>query len=242
MVEWFKDWFNSPYYHILYKHRDDAEASAFIDRLLEFLQPGQDARFLDVACGKGRHSIYLNSKGYNVTGIDISPNSIKEASEHTNTRLRFQVADMRKPFAEAEYDYALNLFTSFGYFDDRNDNLLALQNIYSALKPGGIFVLDYFNAEKVVKMLPIKETKVIDDIEFRICKCVDDHRIVKTIEFTDEGHTFGFTEKVEAAYKADFERLFDKTDFITKHIFGNYQLEEFDDNNSDRLIFIAQKP
>ncbi|HYG14883.1 MAG TPA: methyltransferase domain-containing protein [Bacteroidia bacterium] len=242
MVEWFKDWFNSPYYHILYKHRDDVEASAFINRLLEFLQPAPDVRFLDVACGKGRHSIYLNSKGYDVTGIDISPNSIKVASEYINTRLRFQVADMRKPFADTEYDYAVNLFTSFGYFDDRNDNLLSLQNIYSALKPGGIFVLDFFNAEKVVKMLPLKETKIIDDIEFRISKYLDDNRIVKTIEFTDEGHTFGFTEKVEAARKDDFVRLFNKTDFIIKHIFGNYKLGEFDGTNSDRLIFIAQKP
>jgi SAM-dependent methyltransferase len=242
MVEWFKDWFDSPYYHILYKHRDDAEASAFIDRLLEFFQPAPNARFLDVACGKGRHSIYLNSKGYQVTGIDISPKSIEEASQQANANLHFQVADMRKPFADAEYDYALNLFTSFGYFDDRNDNLLSLQNIYSALKPGGIFVLDFFNAEKVVKMLPIKETKVIDDIEFRISKYLDDNRIVKTIEFTDEGHTFGFTEKVEAAHKADFEQLFDKTDFIIKHIFGNYKLEEFNSAHSDRLIFIAQKP
>lgn len=242
MGDWFKDWFNTPYYHILYKSRDTQEAAAFIDNLIEYLTPPTDSKFLDVACGKGRHSINLNSKGYDVTGMDISPQSIAEANTRQNPTLRFFVADMRKPFADNEYDIALNLFTSFGYFEDRNDNVLALQNILKALKPNGIFVLDYFNAEKILSCLVPQDTKVEEGIEFNISKQVVDGRIVKTISFEAGGRHHTYTEKVEAKTKADFEKLFDKAGFIVTALFGDYQLRPFDAIQSDRLIFVLQKP
>ena len=69
---WFKDWFNSPYYHLLYANRDEREASDFIDALLEYLKSPPGSRMLDVACGRGRHSRYLESRGFDVTGLDLS--------------------------------------------------------------------------------------------------------------------------------------------------------------------------
>lgn len=240
--EWYKNWFDTPYYHILYKNRDENEASRFIDHLVCFLNPLPTTRFLDVACGKGRHSIYLNSKGYDVTGIDISPHSIEEARQHENATLSFFVGDMRQPFADHEFDIALNLFTSFGYFENKKDNLLALENIYAALKPGGRFVLDYFNAEKILPCIVPHEIKVIDGIEFDIRKKITAERIEKTISFTEGGRHYNFTEKVEARNKTDFERLFAKTPFIVQHIFGDYNLNPFDGKTSDRLIFVVQKP
>jgi 2-polyprenyl-3-methyl-5-hydroxy-6-metoxy-1,4-benzoquinol methylase len=78
-MTWFKDWFNSPYYHQLYFNRDDKEAAAFIDKLINYLKPVPGSYMLDVACGKGRHSIQLASKGFDVTGIDLSDDSINEA-------------------------------------------------------------------------------------------------------------------------------------------------------------------
>src|SRR5688572_19479368 len=95
---WFKDWFNSPYYHQLYFQRDDAEAAAFIDKLIDHLQPSPRSMMLDVACGKGRHSIQLASKGYFVTGIDLSEDSIIEAKKFETDNLEFFVHDMRLPF------------------------------------------------------------------------------------------------------------------------------------------------
>ncbi len=65
-----------PYYHQLYFNRDDKEAAAFIDKLIEHLKPAPGATMLDVACGKGRHSIQLAGKGFDVTGIDLSEDSI----------------------------------------------------------------------------------------------------------------------------------------------------------------------
>ncbi|MFN3940966.1 MAG: YkgJ family cysteine cluster protein, partial [Chitinophagales bacterium] len=80
------------------------------------------SKILDLACGKGRHSIYLNQLGYDVTGADLSENSIKEASKFANEKLHFKVHDMRIPFEE-KYDAIFNLFTSFGYFENDADNL-----------------------------------------------------------------------------------------------------------------------
>lgn len=241
MGEWFKHWFNTRYYHILYKNRDYTEASEFIDRLVNYLAPEPETHFLDVACGKGRHSIYLNKKGYKVTGVDISPNSIDEAKEHENDTLKFQVADMRQPFAENDYNIALNLFTSFGYFENNTENLQALQNICTAMKPNGRFVLDFFNTTKVLKHIVPQETKTIDGIDFHITKKIENGRILKTIDFESNGKQKTFTEKVEAISKEQFEQLFAQTDFEIIKIFGSYHLDAFDENTSDRLIFVLQK-
>jgi len=85
--DWFSEWFNTPYYHILYKDRNDNEAQFFMDNLTHYLNLPQDAQILDLACGKGRHSIYLNNLGYQVTGVDISSNSIKIANKSANEKL-----------------------------------------------------------------------------------------------------------------------------------------------------------
>ncbi len=241
MGEWFKEWFNTKYYHILYKNRDDSEASGFIDRLTEYLAPLAESHFLDVACGKGRHSIYLNSKGYNVTGIDISPKSIEVAKQYQNETLHFEVADMRQPFARDNFDIALNLFTSFGYFECDKDNLLALQNICTAMKIGGRFVLDFFNAEKILKQIKPFETKTIDGIAFTIIKKIEGNRVIKTISFEAEGNPYTYTEKVEAISKSQFETLFAQTDFEIVEVFGDYQLAPYNDQESDRIIFVLQK-
>ena len=86
---WYKDWFNSPFYHKLYFERDEKEAEIFIKKLIDHLQPAPGSRILDVACGKGRHSKTLASLGFEVTGIDISPDSIRQArqSERDNLQL-----------------------------------------------------------------------------------------------------------------------------------------------------------
>ena len=122
MQVWFKDWFNSPYYHLLYQNRDESEASRFIERLLEHLHPPKNARMLDIACGKGRHALQLASKGYDVTGIDLSPESIKFAEQFSHEKLQFFVHDMRRPFWIRYFNYAFNFFTSFGYFETMREH------------------------------------------------------------------------------------------------------------------------
>ena len=142
---WFASWFDSPHYHILYKNRDFKEAEFFLQNLTEYLKPKPENKILDLACGAGRHSIFLNNLGYNVTGVDLSPNSIKTASESSKERLNFDVHDMREIYKENSFDFVLNMFTSFGYFESDEENVKMLNSVEKTLKPNGTFVLDFFN-------------------------------------------------------------------------------------------------
>ncbi len=251
--QWFENWFNSPFYHILYKERNDTEAELFIDNLVAFLHPSTNARFLDLGCGKGRHSVYLNNKGYNVVGVDLSPESIEYASQFENEKLHFYVQDMRKTGRINYYDYVLNLFTSFGYFENEKDNYSTISSISKALKPGGILVIDFMNAQKVMANLIPKETKTCGGIEFNITRSVENNFIVKKMEFSDtrpndrsnsvgrEGEIYHFQEKVKALTIVDFEKYFAGNELKILHLRGNYKLEEFNEKTSERLIIIAQK-
>ena len=110
-MDWFSEWFDSPYYHILYKNRDLKEAELFIDNLLVYLNLSSDSSIIDIPCGKGRHCIYLNKKGYRVSGADLAPHSILYAKEYSNPKLDFFIHDMREDFAKDQYDLVLNIFT-----------------------------------------------------------------------------------------------------------------------------------
>ena len=130
--DWFTSWFNTPYYHILYKHRNDADAQFFIRNIIAFLNLKENSFVADVPCGKGRHSVFLNSLGLNVRGGDLSKNSIEYAKQFENDDLKFEVWDMRKPI-ENKYDVIFNLFTSFGYFEDDKEDILVLNNFKSLI-------------------------------------------------------------------------------------------------------------
>ena len=237
--EWYVDWFDSPYYHLLYRHRDEREAKQFIDSLLELIQPRSGARILDLACGKGRYSRYLAEKGYEVTGLDLSVSSIQQARRYEHDRLSFFTHDMRQPFRTNYFDYVFNFFTSFGYFESEKDDIKTLKNVAQGLVPGGSFVLDFFNAHYVINQLTGRETKVIDGIRFEIEKRVEGHHIVKTIEFEDDGHSHYYKERVRLFDLADFHRLFNQAGLKIERIFGDYQLHKYDREKSPRLILLA---
>ncbi len=240
-MPWFKSWFDSPYYHILYHKRDEAEAEIFLDNLLEFLKPKNGSFMLDLGCGKGRHSVYLNEKGYNVTGIDLSEQSIQHCLQFENSTLSFYVHDMRKLFRVNDFDFVLNLFTSFGYFEKDTENFNALKNACLALKKGGSLVIDFFNSDYVKKHLIAENTIVAGGIKFTIRKKFENGFIFKDIYFTDKGKDFHFTEKVAALTTADFKRYLAPLNINIKYLFGDYDLHEFDALNSPRCIIVAVK-
>jgi len=239
--KWFQNWFNSPYYHILYHHRDDEEAEFFIDNLCSLLKPTQNSRLLDIACGRGRHSTYLNKKGYDVTGIDLSFANIKYAKQFENEKLHFYVHDMRYLFYINYFDIAFNLFTSFGYFETEKDHVNSLKTFRKSMKKDGLLVLDYFNSQKIIKHLNHQEIKRVDGIDFNINKYVVDGNIVKSIAFEHRNKDYAFKEEVKAFTFTDFERMFASSGFSIVDHFGSYGLEEFDELKSDRLIFICKK-
>ena len=241
MKDWFTEWFDTPFYHQLYKSRNYAEAQFFIDNLEKTLHFKQSDAFLDLACGKGRHSIYLNSKGYDVTGIDLSQNNIEAANQSQNEHLHFFVHDMRETFRPNSFDFVLNLFTSFGYFEDNYDNFRAIKAISENLKSGGKLVLDYMNSVKAVKNLVKHYEKEVEGIKFIITKKIEYGFIVKNIDFDYENQHYHFQERVKVLNFEDFNYYFRAAGMTCKATFGNYHLEPFEVENSDRMIFLVEK-
>ena len=239
--EWFSTWFDSPYYHILYKNRDVNEARIFIDNLITYLHPKPDARIMDLACGKGRHAIYLNQKGFDVTGLDLSEKSIAHAKKFENEHLHFFVHDMRQVFEKCCFDFILNLFTSFGYFDNDTENVVALNAAAENLKPGGKMVIDFMNTDKVIENLIAEEEKEIEGIVFNINRHVENGFIVKTIRFTDKGHNYCFEERVRALRQQDFLEFFNMSQLRLAEVFGDYQLGPYNKEESERMIFVLKK-
>lgn len=238
---WFENWFDSPYYHILYQNRNDEEAEYFMDNLCAYLKPSLEVSMLDVACGRGRHAVYLNKKGYEVTGIDLSQSSITFAEQFKNKRLHFKVHDIRQVYKTEVFDIVLNLFTSFGYFETEQEHIDALKALWKSLKENGVFVLDYFNAEKIMRHLSPQEVKHIDGIDFYISKHIRDGKIIKHISFEHREKKHVFEEEVKAFTCAELEEMLVKSGFQVLKCFGDYGLQEFNATQSDRLIFICQK-
>ena len=243
-MEWFKSWFDSKYYHILYKNRNTQEAHFLIKNLVSLLIPDKNSLFLDLGCGSGRHSIELNKMGYKVDGIDLSTKSLEIAKPFENSRLKFIRADFRKLDFENKYDIILNLFTSFGYFDKENEHAQVFKQIFKSLKNNGHFVIDFLNTKKAVKNISKtnpQQTIHIDNIEFRIKKTYDNNFIYKNIEIVDSGKTISFSEKVKIITLDKFLKYFDGLNIHLEYQFGDYKLSNFDENNSDRLILIFKK-
>lgn len=241
---WFRNWFNSPYYHLLYFKRDEQEAAAFIDALLQKLNPSVESKMLDVACGRGRHSIHLASKGFFVTGIDISPESIDDALKHQNKRLEFFVHDMRLPFRMNYYDFAFNFFTSFGYFRTRREHDNAIRTIAQSLKTGGTFVIDYLNAHYVETHLVYKSEIEKEGITFDITRWLDETHFYKKIVVEDEANfeePLVFTEKVAKFSLGEFNDLFAFNGLQVQEVYGDYKFSAYDVKNSPRLIIVAKK-
>lgn len=238
---WFKYWFNTSYYHLLYGKRDYTEANAFIDRLVSHLGIDQNATVLDLACGKGRHALALKKSFKEVIGTDISENSILEARKNKLPGLKFYTHDMRMPFYSNYFDLITNLFTSYGYFEKDSDNYRAIRNVNISLKSGGVFVMDFLNANKVEANLVAKESKTIEGITFNIEREFDGTFIKKHIKFSDKGEDFHFTERVQGIMMNDFEKYFESANLTILETFGSYKLEPFNEMESDRLIIIAKK-
>ena len=234
---WYTSWFDTPYYHILYKDRNYREAQVFMDNLSHYLNLPEKAKVLDLACGKGRHSIYLNQLGFTVLGADLSENSIAEANKNTNETLHFKVHDMREPFEE-KFDAIFNLFTSFGYFENDEDNLTTLKAIKESLSEYGFAVIDFMNVAQVLETLVPEETKTVEGIDFHIKRYLKDGHIYKEIDFEDKGQKFHFTEKVKALTLRDFEELMEEAGIYLLDIFGDYKLKKFHKTDSERLIMI----
>lgn len=238
--DWFSSWFDSPYYALLYRDRNDSEAEHFIRLLVENLQLEDRSRILDLACGKGRHSIQLQKMGFRVVGVDLSANSIASAKHFENADLHFLRDDMRHFDLGMQFDCVVNLFTSFGYFNDSSDNELVLANVKRHLKPNGLFVMDFFNEKKVRSSLVPFAEKELDGVRFELRKRIEDGFVKKQIKIHADQHVLEFEEKVQLLSPEQIVGWVEKAGLKVIRTFGSYDLEPFHELQSDRFILIAQ--
>lgn len=238
---WYESWFDSTYYHLLYQHRDETEAENFLSHLLNRIHLPIPSRVLDLACGKGRHSRFLHQCGHEVTGVDLSPENIRFCRQFEQERLRFFEHDMRKVVAVNYYDAIFNLFTSFGYFSRQAENERVIRSAASALQQGGYFILDFFNATYIVSHLNPQQEEERTGVQFRITKQVADGKIIKQINITDGGTSSVFREEVRLIYPDEFLLWFARAGLTVLNTCGDYQLNPYQPDSSQRLIFITRK-
>ena len=241
--DWFASWFDSAHYHRLYAHRDQAEARAFVDRLIDRLEPARGAGMLDLGCGSGRHARSLAARGFRVTGIDLSAGSLARARSIRGPDVRYVEQDMRQPFGANAFDVVFSLFTSFGYFEDARDHSSVVGNIAAALTGGGTLVLDYLNAHHVERHLVASEEVSRGDVRYHLTRWSTAQAFFKRIEIHDPTlpAPLEYVERVAKLTLGDFQRLFDDRGLAIEQIYGDYQLAPFDAIESPRLILVAAR-
>jgi SAM-dependent methyltransferase len=240
-ADWFASWFDSEHYHRLYVHRSDEEAARFVDALIAQHRLHAGAAVLDLGCGTGRHSKRLASQGFDVTGVDLSAESLRAARTNESVNLRFMRQDMRLPFGSSAFDCVVNLFTSFGYFEDPADNLTVIRNVAESLKPGGAFILDYLNVRHAESHLAADEVTERDGVSYHISRWTDAAHIFKRITIDDHrSQPLEWTERVAKLGLEDFRFMLALCDLTIEAAYGDYQLSPFDDDASPRLILVAR--
>jgi SAM-dependent methyltransferase len=241
--EWFRLWFNSPYYDVLYHKRDQEEAIRLVDKLVNTLQIPDHSFILDAACGKGRHSIALAEKGYDVTGVDICPSAITEAKQYETDNLHFYLHDIRMPFYINYFNYAFNFFTSFGYFRTMREHNDAMRTLAQSLKMNGRLTIDYLNVHYTEENLKHTETIKHNEVVFNIERWCDEECFYKRIHIEDAAKHVNetFTEQVEKFSLGDFTDMLSYQGLMVENVFGDYELSSYHVKKSPRMLIIAKK-
>jgi 2-polyprenyl-3-methyl-5-hydroxy-6-metoxy-1,4-benzoquinol methylase len=243
--DWFKAWFNHPAYLKLYAHRSLEEAEQTIATLLKFISVQKpNPKALDIACGSGRHAVALAENGFQVTANDLSSTLLAEAkklAESKNLTLTFTQIDMREIAFEEEFDVIVQLFTSFGYFENDDEDKIVLQNVARALKPGGWYVLDFLNEHLVRNTLQPESRRTLDTLDVFEQRMIFGERVVKSITLRENGETHRFIESVRLYSKEELTAMLTAVGLRLHHYLGDYHGAEFHQETSPRLILIAQK-
>ncbi len=244
MAEWFESWFNTEEYLSVYRHRNDAEAEKLVNLILKKVDifPGSD--IIDLACGAGRHSILLAEKGFNVTAVDLSENLLgvaRKTAEDLNLKINFVNADLRNFCISSKFDLALNLFTSFGYFEKDEENFALFTKGFELLKPGGQFVIDYFNTNYIQRNLVPHSEGIINDKKVIQDRKIVGNRVIKNILIAKNGTKERYIESVRMYSDSELSAAIERSGLKIKKIFGDFDGSDFDLNTSPRIIIISVK-
>lgn len=238
-ADWFEQWFGEDYLRI-YQHRDESEAERAIDLIATHLPGGEIRAVLDLACGAGRHSKPLCERWWTV-GLDLSSSLLRVARRDTPDA-PYVRADMRElPFADQSFDLVVNLFTSFGYFEDDREQARVLACVRDGLKPGGTFVIDFLNASQVRRDLVPYDERVENGVTIEQSRTIspDDRFVEKTIRLREKGREY--VERVRLLSAGDLERMLEAAGFDVVHCFGDYTGTRWSENSPRTILFASRK-
>lgn len=243
-IEWYKSWFESPWYMRLYRNRSEEEAQLAVNTVRNVARIPLHAKVLDLCCGYGRHAHALGEEGYHVTGLDSSRYLIDRATElYPNANTTYVVGDMRGPYPNAPFTAIVNFFTSFGYFDTVEENQAVFTTVFNSLVPGGTFVLDFFNSDIIRKTLVPESMMRLDDVTVFIERTIDEPFVRKTILISDPcSYEQMFEERVWLFTYDELVQMLQQAGFEIDVTLGSYTEEVFDKATSQRCIIIAHKP
>ena len=243
-MEWFERWFGEDYL-LVYGHRDLVEAAAESAAACRALGLATGDLVLDLCCGSGRHDPALASRGCRVVGIDYSLPLLRQAAALTaksDPRPRYLRGDVRVlPFPENTFDAVLNMFTSFGYFTDAENEAL-LGAIARILKPGGQFLIDYLNPPQVAATLSPLTERDWDTMRIREERSIDRKtcRVEKTITLSDGVSTRVFHESVRLYTEPEMRAMIARAGLEITRIAGSTALDREYREDSERMVILGR--
>jgi len=244
MIEWFKDWFDTEEYLIVYRNRNEKEAIKLVDLILNNTDISAGAKVLDMACGTGRHSILFAKKGFEVTAIDLSQNLLsiaKRSALEEKVRIQFIRSDIRHFTLMNDFSLAVNLFTSFGYFETDDENSKIIKNAYEHLTHKGYFVIDFLNRRFIENNLVAETNVEYKDRYISQKRRIEKDRVIKQIAIRKNETEKIYHESVKMYSKVELTNIISTAGFNIKAFFGDYSGNDFNIETSPRIIIIAQK-
>ena len=237
-ADWFEEWFGQDYLDI-YQHRDETEAERVVELIATNLAGRQINTVLDLACGAGRHTRVLRERWWTV-GLDLSMSLLRTARRESANG-PYVRADMRElPFANGSFDLVVNLFTSFGYFDNDSEHVRVLACVAETMKRGGTLVIDFLNASQVRRDLVPYDERVENGITIEQRRTIspDDRFVEKTIRLRERGKEY--IERVRLLSPRDLQRMLVDAGFDVMKLFGDYGGTDWSDDSPRTILFASR--
>ena len=249
MTPWYEESFGHEYLK-LYAHRDVAQARADVQAIVSLLSLRKDVPLLDLCCGAGRHLLALREMGFGrLVGLDLSDELLRVAARNladaggrARDPVRLIRADMRAIPYENYFAAVLSLFTSFGYFEEDEENQAVFTAVHKALRPGGMFLIDYLNRDHVISHLVARDERILSECCVRNVRCLTDdcRRVEKTTTIITEGTKRQFRESVRLYSAVEMVDMLHAAGFVDVRSYSSLDGQGFGPE-STRLIVVAEK-